>query len=262
MSRFAIPTLVLFTSLSLAAAQRTALAAPGGVGFIENQGQLDAGVLYQLPGARTDVFLTRDAIVFDLKDERSPERSTGCAVFVRFTGANTAAAVSGRDPQRALHNYFIGNDPARWRTDVPSHREVVYRDLWPGVDLRLWEESGDLRYDLDLRPGADASAVGFSFEGATHVTHTGVLDRIEDAARRHLSHRSEAGRLVHHEAGRHVRHPAHGNEGNRQWLVHHRPERSLPSAARRHPPAVAHRLELVPRRQQRRDRMERGGECR
>jgi hypothetical protein len=181
MSRIALPTLVLFATFPFAAGQTTALAAAGG-GFIENHGQLDARVLYQLPGAGADVYLTREAMVFDVKDERSPTRSSGCAVSVRFVGANPGATVTGRDSLRALHHYFLGSDSARWSKDVPSYREIVYHELWPGVDLLLRQESGALRYDVALQPGADPRAAQFSIEGATQITHAGGLARLETPA--------------------------------------------------------------------------------
>jgi hypothetical protein len=33
-------------------------------------------------------------------------------------------------------NYFIGNDPSKWQANVPTYGSVLYRDLYPGIDLR------------------------------------------------------------------------------------------------------------------------------
>ncbi|MGQ9793467.1 MAG: DUF7948 domain-containing protein [Anaerolineae bacterium] len=63
-------------------------------------------------------------------------------------------------------NYFLGNDPAQWRTDVPVYAGVRYNDLYPGVDLEVTGGGG--RVALRLRvEGAEALAVA---EGGLRIT--------------------------------------------------------------------------------------------
>lgn len=144
-------------------------------GSIENRGQLDQAVRYYAPGARATVYFTGDGLVFDLKEEipaqhgrdldrfggpgkiaepEEPASRRGCAVYLRFEGANSAARVETRRQLAARYNYFLGCDPAGWHVDVPAFAEVVYRDLWPGADLVWREETGSLTYEiLALVPG-------------------------------------------------------------------------------------------------------------
>ena len=35
----------------------------------------------------------------------------------------------------AKANYFLGNDPKKWRTNVPTYARVKYKDVYQGVDL-------------------------------------------------------------------------------------------------------------------------------
>jgi hypothetical protein len=39
-------------------------------------------------------------------------------------------------------NYFIGDDPAQWHTNLPTYAGVAYRRLYPGIGLRYDGKSG------------------------------------------------------------------------------------------------------------------------
>ncbi len=92
----------------------------------------------------------------------------GAGLRMRFAGADAAEIV----PEERLsghHSYFLGNDPARWRTEVPLHGAVRYRGLYPGVDLRCYEKHGRFEYDVALAPGADLARVEVVVEGASEL---------------------------------------------------------------------------------------------
>ena len=63
-------------------------------------------------------------------------------------------------------NDLRGDDPSRWRTSVPLFRDVVYPDLWPNIDLRVREQSGVLKYEFHVRPGASPNDIGLAYDGA------------------------------------------------------------------------------------------------
>jgi hypothetical protein len=158
-------------------------------GFIENRGQVNETVRYYLPGSGVAIYFTPGAVVVDLKelvapraraqDERghpfirsgddaafAPETRRGCAVYVRFAGANPSPTIEAREKLVTQYNFFLGNDRAKWRPQVPAFGEVVYRDVWPGIDLVFREEAGALAYEAIVRAGADAGSMAFAFEGA------------------------------------------------------------------------------------------------
>ncbi|MFH1276818.1 MAG: FlgD immunoglobulin-like domain containing protein [Candidatus Eisenbacteria bacterium] len=180
---------VLRASLLILISSSIAFAA--GSGFIENRGQVDERVAYYAPGARAAFYFTKDALVIDLREavseseapalfpEPLPERGMaepraphrGCAVYMRFENANPDPVIEARGMTETRYNYFRGNDPAGWRTDVPAFDEVVYRGLWPGVDLVFREDGGRIACDLKTSPGADPNRVRFLYEGAAEIGH-------------------------------------------------------------------------------------------
>jgi hypothetical protein len=183
-----------------------AVAAPG---FVENRGQVDARVCYYLQGPSVTVYATAEALVFDLREpirddasengrrpapdmapwenDAEPAARIGCAVYLRFVGANRAPRLEARGELPGRSNYFLGNDPALWRTDVPSYAEVIYRDIWPNVDLVFRYRDGELTYAAVATDCVTATVVSFLYEGAEAVV------RQRDAE---VSLESAAGRLV------------------------------------------------------------------
>jgi hypothetical protein len=57
-------------------------------------------------------------------------------------------------------NYYLGRER---HTNVPTYREVVYPDVWPGIDVVVYGTAGRFEYDLRVSPGADAGAIALDF---------------------------------------------------------------------------------------------------
>jgi len=72
---------------------------------------------------------------------------------MRLAGANLAARVEPQQELPGKSNYFIGNDPARWRRDIPNYSKVRYLGVYPGVDVVYYGNQGELEYDFVLAPG-------------------------------------------------------------------------------------------------------------
>ena len=57
-------------------------------------------------------------------------------------------------------NYFVGNDPNKWHTDVPTYAKVRYINVYPGIDLLYYgNQEGRLEHDFVVAPGADPNAI-------------------------------------------------------------------------------------------------------
>lgn len=76
----------------------------------------------------------------------------GRAIWLRFEGANPSPLIEARGELAGTHNFFLGNDPAKWRAEVPAFEEVTYRELWPGVDLVWRIDRGELSYEAIPHP--------------------------------------------------------------------------------------------------------------
>src|SRR2546421_1186526 len=88
------------------------------------------------------------------------------ALALRFIGRNPLSVPEGAVRTPGSVNYLRGADPAKWRTRLARYRDVVYRDLWPGIDLRLHERAGVLKYEFRVRPGGRVSNIRLAYAGA------------------------------------------------------------------------------------------------
>jgi uncharacterized protein (TIGR03437 family) len=130
--------------------------------FEANRGQFDDRVKFLSRGDGYSVFLTGSEAVLSLK-----ARSGNSAVLrMTLPGANPAAIIEGRDELPGKSNYFLGDDPAKWRTNVATYSKVAYRDVQPGIDLVYYGNQRQLEYDFVVAPGADPGAIRLRIEGA------------------------------------------------------------------------------------------------
>jgi len=86
------------------------------------------------------------------------------AYMMRFDGANQVAPVGmGRLPFES--NFFYGNDPSRWRTDVPCFGEVIYRNIYDGVDMVFRLVKSGAKYDFVVAPWANSGVIAIRYYG-------------------------------------------------------------------------------------------------
>src|SRR5271163_3848516 len=88
---------------------------------------------------------------------------------MELKGANAQAQASGSDELPGTTNYFLGNDPTRWRTRVPTFAKVHYTGVYPGVDLIYYGNQRRLEYDFVIAPHVNPKQVELHFSGAQHL---------------------------------------------------------------------------------------------
>jgi Bacterial Ig-like domain (group 3)/Beta-propeller repeat len=177
--------------------------------FEANQGQSAAQVQYFTHTNGGTLFLTSNSAVLTLQSNNSPidktnlaafdsplstqrtaVSSTGVALSLNLVGANPNASVVGLDKLPGISNYFIGNDPSRWHTNIPNYSKVEYQNVYPGINLVYYGNQQQLEYDYQLAPGADPSSIRFAVQGADSLSidakdnlilHTAIGDVLEHA---------------------------------------------------------------------------------
>jgi Beta-propeller repeat len=132
------------------------------VAFEPNEGQLDHRARFAARGAGYAIFLTRAGATVAFAGSRA-----GRSFSVGLLGASRRVTLSGEDPLSERVNSFTGNDPARWRTGIPTFGGVRYRSVWPGIDAIFHGGRGALGFDFAVKPGARPSEVALAFHGDT-----------------------------------------------------------------------------------------------
>ena len=90
-------------------------------------------------------------------------------VCVRMSGTRSGVVPEGLEALPGKTNYIVGNNPSRWRTGIPNFAKVLYRGLYPGVDMVIYGQHGSFEYDFVVAPGADARAIKFHVEGPRRI---------------------------------------------------------------------------------------------
>jgi uncharacterized protein (TIGR03437 family) len=134
--------------------------------FEPNQGQAASAVQFVSRGSGYALFLTKGEVVLNLERQAPPSGAAAETLRMSLIGANPKARAVGLAPQAGVVNYFIGNDPKRWRSGIPTYGKVEYPQIYPGVDLVFYGNQRQLEYDFVVAPGADPSRIAWRIDGA------------------------------------------------------------------------------------------------
>ena len=186
--------------------------------FIPNRGQADSRALFSARAEGFTLWATRDGLIFDQRSNGgacSPgvtgpaQRSNGgaCSPGVTgpaqlsvggtvtnlvFLGSRPDVEVSAEGETTHRANFILGDDPARWRTDIPTSSAIRFNGLYPGIDLKVYGSGRQVEYDWVVAPGADPAAIRFRYERArrTHLDAEGNL--VVDSPAGEIAHKKPA----------------------------------------------------------------------
>jgi uncharacterized protein (TIGR03437 family) len=168
--------------------------------FELNQGQVDPQVRYMARGRGYQVFLTESEAILRLQNwsrtaandpiksplansasSQSGSRRVGrdsqsTALRIRLAGASAAKQVLGLSSLPGKSNYLIGDDPNKWRRNIPNFARIEYQDVYPGVSVAYYGTQQALEYDFIVTPGYDPGAITVSYEGADRIELVGNGD--------------------------------------------------------------------------------------
>jgi hypothetical protein len=143
--------------------------------FEPNRGQAAAPIQFLSHSTGQLVLLERNQAVLRVatrplqKDAKNPGGSRSDELKIRFANANPAAEIVPLDVQPGKSNYFSGNDPAKWRTNIENYSQVRYQSLYPGVDLLFYGNQRMLEHDFIVQPGADYRSIALDITGSRKI---------------------------------------------------------------------------------------------
>ncbi len=166
--------------------------------FIPNRGQVDEQALFYSVTPRYTLWMTKEGLVFDaairersrddlakkmamasgdtesvLRAEASEDQPAECRRDVSrlvFVGANKDSEIIPLEPTEHRANYFIGRDPAKWQTDIPTSLAVLYKEIYPGIDLKVYGRESQIEYDWVVKPGARAADIRLEYRDVDEAT--------------------------------------------------------------------------------------------
>ncbi len=166
--------------------------------FEVNKGQTESKVQFLARGSGYTVFLTSGQMILALRSSvvstaatnatvDAPKQSSAIAstnlgkaspnkeaspvaIQINLVGANQNPETIGEGLLPGKVNYFIGNDPKKWRTNVPTYKQVRYRNVYPGIDVVYYGNQSRVEHDFVVNPGADPSQIQLDVKSADHLS--------------------------------------------------------------------------------------------
>ena len=174
-SRFCpeVASVVLALLLAALTLAQPAAATPSPA-FVPNRGQADPQVRYEARAGDTAFFFTDRGATIALPgtDDRFAAPAFGAegyALKLGFVGARPGTTVAA-GPRAAGTVSYVG--AAQAQRDLPTFSRLGYDRVWPGVDVSMSSGAGQLKYEFAVAAGADASAIGMAYAGATSLAVT------------------------------------------------------------------------------------------
>jgi len=131
--------------------------------FIPNQGQMDRQVYFYLQGKDKSVYFTSSGLTYALAGQ-----SSRWVVKLDFVGARADVKPESLEKSGTTVSYFKGK-PEDWQTGLQTASKIIYRELWPGIDLVYYGTVNKLKYEFIVHPGADPAQIKLAYRGAESV---------------------------------------------------------------------------------------------
>ena len=153
------------------------------VEYIENQGQWEAPFLFKASSAKGDIYLQKNGFRILLGDvsnhakldmihhgtTREAQTLNYHAYEMNFLNCNKDFTVKKLKPQQHYYNYFLGNNPKNWKSNIYPNLAVDYENFYDNVDLHIYSEEGFIKYDLILHPNADLNKINIEYLGTDGI---------------------------------------------------------------------------------------------
>jgi aldose sugar dehydrogenase len=150
-------------------ALRAGMPALQSLAFEANDGEANASVKFLARSGSHQMLLMSRSVIL-----RSFRGSFG----IEFAGASDSSKVEGTEPLPGRRNYLLGNDPKNWHAGVPTFQRVLYRDLYPGIDLTFYGNQSEFEYDFIVKAGADPRTIRLQVDRATRPRISGMGDLV------------------------------------------------------------------------------------
>ncbi len=131
--------------------------------LIENRGHYAPEVRFYVQASGRTVFFTAAGVTFRFAGEPA------WTVKLSFVSGKAVAPVGDAKTDTVV-SYFRGGSNSQ--AGLRTFGRIVYRDVWPGIDVVYKVDGSRLKYDVIVRPGADPAYARFRYDGAERTART------------------------------------------------------------------------------------------
>ncbi|MCX6292934.1 MAG: hypothetical protein NT127_01365, partial [Sphingobacteriales bacterium] len=157
--------------------------------FVENKGQWNEAVKYKGDFQNGAFFLEKNGFSVLLHNQDDWQKLSNyvhghkdsvvdlndkiilhSAVYrVSLLGATENSFIQPEKITNSYNNYFLGNDRSKWASGCKIYQSITYKNIYPNIDVRYYNEGENLKYDFIVYPGGDPSKILMQYDGAEKV---------------------------------------------------------------------------------------------
>jgi gliding motility-associated-like protein len=144
--------------------------------FKENKGQWPEKVLFGTEILNTKFYINKNGFNYCVykpeeyiqmfgkhrPDEKRPVVH-GHNYEVEFVGASLAN-ITKVNEQPEYYNYFLGKDRKKWASEVKAYTATEFKDVYSGINLKVYSNGLNLKYDFIVKPNSDPSKIKLNFK--------------------------------------------------------------------------------------------------
>jgi hypothetical protein len=130
-------------------------------GWVKNEGQWDEQTLFSAPGYFGTTWITKDGQLLHV----AVKGKENWVISERWVGGKVQA-ITPEEELPTKVSYFIGNDPSKHKTNLPTYRYVSLGEVWSGIEVKLKATQKTVEKLFYVKPGADPSKIVVEVDGA------------------------------------------------------------------------------------------------
>ncbi len=130
-------------------------------GWVKNEGQWDEEVIFSAPGYFGNTWITKDGQLVHV----AVKGKESWVISERWVGGKVQA-ITPEEELPTKVSYFVGNDPSKHKTNLPTYRYVSLGEVWSGIEVKLKATQKTVEKLFYVKPGADPSKIVVEVDGA------------------------------------------------------------------------------------------------
>lgn len=151
--------------------------------FIPNKGQWEGDFEYKTALSNGALFFDNtgwyallingeDYHSHDKVDHTSDKPKEAVNIRMQWLNANKPEITPTQEASYYT-NYILGNDPEKWKSHIPVFKALTYNNIYPGISAVYYSQNGELKYDIQIKAGSDASKIKMKYEGVSNISING-----------------------------------------------------------------------------------------
>lgn len=168
--------------------------------FYENKGQIgnydletDNSVIYYNSNDNPNVFFLNDKVTFvffkecEKNQRKNPlsysqyqQSDKEISIFridLKFDNINKDCLLKANCKEQQYSNYYLAHCP-QGIIDIHSFKKIIYKNIYPSIDLEFYYSNGNLKFDYIILPGGNPNDIKYQYIGAdeTKLTSSNSLE--------------------------------------------------------------------------------------